>query len=453
MFRFNSAAAIRPRAAAAVALVAAAACGDTPAAPACSVQSVSISGLPDTLAALQATQLSAAVTPAACAGAEVSWSAAPGLAITPTGVVTGELLGGPFTVTARAYDVADTAATTVVMAPVSADARWAVAAVAHQDADEYEPPGFSTGGSIRSTRTGAGGYAVRFAGLAAAPGQRQAVHVSPILFLIDPPRRCRVLSVVNDGADLLVQVRCHDLSGAPADSWFSILVAPAGATQGRSAFVVTPPSVSDALEAATTHNSTGQLIRVERTQLGRYTVIFEGLARQDIATQKETFQITPYGAGTDWCSIDFWNPPAVSSSDLALHVFCFTAAGAPADARFAVLMLERGRAGGQRLGYVWAHDPASADYTPTASFSFNSSGAENTARRSSTGAYAISWPGLEHTSSSTLEANLITAYGSPDGAYCQVVYWVVEPEPRTYVRCFAPNGDPADARFTALWIE
>jgi hypothetical protein len=453
MLRSIRSAALRPlRIVFPLAVALTAACSDDgPTDSGCTVQSVTVTGLPSLLAGLQSVTLGATIQPASCAGVGVTWSASSGLAVDGDGRVTATHLGGPFTVTATANGVQGTAQTTIGMAPVIADARWALAWANDQAAADYQVSGvysFSTGGSISSTRSGTGTYAVRFPGLATSPGQRESIQVSA--YGSGAPRRCRVASWAAAGNDLVVQVRCHDLSGALADSRFDVLVAPAGSTQGRSAFVVSPATAGDPVPAATAHNSAGKGIRVDRTNPGRYRVTLEGLARESFATaEREAFHVTAHGEGTGWCKIGSWDPDALSPDDLVLQVHCYTVAGVAADAQFSVLMVERGRPG-RRLGFVWAQDAAAANYTPSSIYNYSSAGGLNTAARTSAGVYDVVWTGLVRIGGSTPETNLVTAYGSADANYCQVSDWGNND---TVVRCYAPDGTPTNALYEAIWIE
>lgn len=416
--------------------------------PECQVPTVSVSGLPDPMPALQQVQLTATIQPAACASEAVSWSASEGLAITATGQVTATHLGGPFTVTATVKGVQATQTTQVTMAAQVADPRWALAWVNEPAEADYAVSTFysySTGDAIRSTRAGPGTYAVRFPGLATGLGQRQVVQVSAYGSV---PRRCRVLSWANEGADLVVQVRCHAFDGNLADSRFDILVAPAGSTQGRSGFVVSPTASGAGLvAAATAHNSSGGDVTITRVETGRYVVTFEGLARTDFTTpERETFHVTAYGDGTNWCKIDSWGPEDTGED---VYVNCYNIAGVEADTRFSVLMLEHGRAG-RRLGYVWAHSATATDYTPSPLYSFNSSGAVNMVTKLDIGLYNVLWTDLNRVGGSSAETNLVTAYGGGNASYCQVSSWG---NSSTVIHCYTPSGDPVDALYVALWIE
>lgn len=429
---------------------AAAGCGSDPTQPdpGCSTPTVAVSGLPGTMVAFQTAQLTATVQPAACAGESVSWSASAGLSVSASGTVTATHVGGPFTVTATVKGVQASQTTSITMPPVVTDTRWALAWTDDPAAADYAVQSFwaySTGASIRSARTGPGTYAVRFPGLARSAGQREAVHVSAYGGV---PRRCRVHSWANDGTDLVAQVRCHDFAGALADSYFTILVTPAGSTQGRSAFVVTPSQDgSGPLDATTTHSSSQGAITVTRTETGRYRVRFDGLGRGGVGTARETFHVTAYGDGTAWCKLNYWDE---GGSDAQVFVDCYDIAGNRADARFAVLMLERGRPD-RRLGYVWSHTIDTPAYNPSATYAFNSSGAVNVGAWLAAGRYDIDWTGLGRVGGvSTAETNLITAYGGDNAVYCQTRNWGTA---STEFHCYAPDGTLANAQFVAIWIE
>jgi hypothetical protein len=274
------------------------------------------------------------------------------------------------------------------------------------------------------------------------------VHVSAYYSGVGAPRRCRVLSKETVGSDLAVEVRCHDLSGSLADSRFDVLVTPAGSTAGRSAFLVSTSAQGGVVPATMAHSSVQGAIRVVREALGSYDVIFEGQARAAVTgSGPETFHVTAYGDGTSWCKIQSWG--AVNTTDLRLNVLCFSPAGIAADAAFSVLMLEKERAT-KRLGFSWADQPSNTvAYAPHATWRYNSAGQVNESIKSSAGVYLATWTGLARIGGSTAETNLVTAYGT-DATYCEVGNWG---NFGTVVRCFAPNGDPTDSQFTAVWIE
>jgi hypothetical protein len=225
-------------------------------------------------------------------------------------------------------------------------------------------------------------------------------------------------------------------------------VAPAGSLQGRSAFLVSTSLQGGPVPEASAYSSAQQPIRVERPGTGIYDISFDGLTRNVVGGSADHVQVTAYGDGTNWCKVGGWDSGA---EDLSLTVRCFTPSGTPADAAFSVLLVERGRAGNRRLGYVWANGQTSdVLYTPTAAWNYNSTNVSNTAIRHSPGVYEVNWVGLGQLAQiSTAETNLITAHGS-DSTYCQVEGWGGA---GTVFHCYAPDGTPANSQFTAMWIE
>jgi hypothetical protein len=413
---------------------------------------VTITGLGAVIQALEDVQLSAQVVGTNCSSADVEWSAATGLEITDQGTVRGVNVGGPFMVTASVNGVEATAETTVATADVVPDSRWALAWMNDHTGAMGSISGnyqYSTGGTITSTRSGTGAYRVVFPGVGAQSGQREAVHVSAYYSSGSAaPRRCRVLSKETVGNDLAVEVRCHDLSGNLADARFDVLMTPAGSTTGRSAFLVSTSGDGGVVPATMAHNSAQGALAVERVGPGDYDVIFGGLARAAVTgSGPETFHITAYGEGANWCKILSWG--TLGSTDLRLNVLCFTPAGAPADAAFSVLMLERGRET-KRLGFSWANEPSNTvTYAPLAAYSYNSASQINLSIKDSDGVYLATWPGLARIAGSTAETNLVTAYGN-NATYCQADSWG---NLGVVVRCFSPSGSPTDSQFTATWIE
>jgi hypothetical protein len=99
-------------------------------------------------------------------------------------------------------------------------------------------------------------------------------------------------------------------------------------------------------------------------------------------------------------------------------------------------------------GYVWANSPSVASYTPSTTYQYNSTGAINTITRSGVGAYAVRFPGLK-----TLGGVAqVTSYGGGN-TYCNVGSWFLSgTDTVVNVRCFAPNGTPADSMYTVLFL-
>ena len=104
-------------------------------------------------------------------------------------------------------------------------------------------------------------------------------------------------------------------------------------------------------------------------------------------------------------------------------------------------------ASAQKSGYVWANNPSSASYTPSAPFSFNSTGGAINITRSGVGTYAVRFNGLGGGAVSGGNV-LVTSYGSGSGT-CKVASWSSSGADFTAnVRCFNSTGTAADSMFT-----
>ncbi len=107
--------------------------------------------------------------------------------------------------------------------------------------------------------------------------------------------------------------------------------------------------------------------------------------------------------------------------------------------------------GGMRLAYVWANNPTAASYTPSTTYSHNSSGSPVSINRSSAGRYAVTFAGLG--GSGVAGGNVqVTGYGG-NSADCKVRFWSSAGANFTAnVACFNANGTPSDSRYTVLML-
>ncbi len=103
----------------------------------------------------------------------------------------------------------------------------------------------------------------------------------------------------------------------------------------------------------------------------------------------------------------------------------------------------------QRIGYAWADNNASASYTPSATYSFNSSGGTITATRSGTGVYSVRFAGLARADGQR-ENVQVTAYSDP--AYCNIAGWQNEGADLVVnILCFATTtGSAIDSYYTVF---
>ena len=104
-------------------------------------------------------------------------------------------------------------------------------------------------------------------------------------------------------------------------------------------------------------------------------------------------------------------------------------------------------ASAQKSGYVWADNPTSAGYTPSATYSFNPSGGATSITRSGVGTYAVQFSGLGGGSSSGGNVQ-VTAYGGGSET-CKVVSWGSGGASFVAnVRCFNSAGSSVDTRYS-----
>jgi hypothetical protein len=183
----------------------------------------------------------------------------------------------------------------------------------------------------------------------------------------------------------------------------------------------------------------GQGVNNTITQLGtgRYHVRFPGIG----TASGGNVQVTAYGSGSQFCKVQSWTD---SGGGVDVYVNCFTAGSAAIDTRFSVAYLRKSGTGSTEEAYVWADDPAAASYTPSLTYQFNSSGAQNTIARQGVGVYAVTLPD-QTALGGTVE---VTSYGLGSD-YCKVSSWGQSgSDTVVWVRCFDTTGAPSDSRFT-----
>lgn len=102
-----------------------------------------------------------------------------------------------------------------------------------------------------------------------------------------------------------------------------------------------------------------------------------------------------------------------------------------------------------RLGFVWAHNPTAASYTPSATYAHNSAGGPITVTRSAAGQYAVRFAGLGGQGMAGGHVQ-VTAYG-PGSEHCKVQSWgSFGADFVANVRCFTAAGASVDTRYTVL---
>jgi hypothetical protein len=187
-------------------------------------------------------------------------------------------------------------------------------------------------------------------------------------------------------------------------------------------------------------NTSGGTNTITKTATGRYTVRFPGLG-----TSGGNVQVTAY-RGNHHCKVVNWYS---SGTDQIVNVACFSPNGAAIDGLFTA-MFENYPAPNSSLyqsykkAYVWADQPNTASYNPSAGYQYNSANSINSIQRIGTGTYDVQLGRMNE-----LGGNVqVTAYGD-NSDHCKVQHWNTASGVTTArVRCFNTFGQAADSRFS-----
>jgi hypothetical protein len=201
-----------------------------------------------------------------------------------------------------------------------------------------------------------------------------------------------------------------------------------------------PTSVSYVPTAAYQWNSTnptGAVNRITRTGVGAYTVYLPGLG-----ATSGTVLVTAYGASKDYCKVANWGP---SGTQQTINVRCFNRLGIRVNSTFTLSYSNRSV--GNRA-YVWANQPSTASYFPSAPYQANSTGATNRITRSGVGTYRVILPNLGVAAGHVQ----VTAYGTGTQR-CKTTGWGPSGTSQSIgVRCFTVKGALADSMFTLTYV-
>jgi hypothetical protein len=214
-------------------------------------------------------------------------------------------------------------------------------AVSYTPSTQYQ---FNSSGATNTiTRTTTGTYTANLPNLGAAAGHVQVTAYGT------GSERCKVTGWGPSGSTQLVGVQCHDSSGTPVDTRFTLTyVANMNLIGGASLFGAhfggpgPGPSGSylwanQPSSASYTPNllyqwddlASSPANTVSRSGTGQYKVQFvnHSMAFGDV-------QVTAYGFGSEYCKVAFWNPFD------GVQVRCFNAGGSPVDTLFDVVFLD-----------------------------------------------------------------------------------------------------------------
>jgi hypothetical protein len=303
----------------------------------------------------------------------------------------------------------------------------------------------STGGDITIHRSSAGVYHVRFRGMAVPGGIAHARPYGPGNTAI-----CTVAGWRSRTGDEVVNVRCFDAAGVPADTRFVANFTNHTAAPATFAYLWAnreSPTLDVPYAPTATHSydSTPAGIQVWRQSVGVYMMLIGTVsAHYPVDDNDGVYQITAFGEEPVRCEVHGENdetPPPIG-------VFCFDENGAPTDSMFAVTyahstsLLGIGVPAANAYFRVPAINPANVSMEGY----WNGGGAPSFTRFA-VGVYRVSFPGIALTGGFATA----TARGSGPWKYCNVSYWSPD---AVNVNCFDSSTDlPADSIFAVAMTD
>lgn len=294
------------------------------------------------------------------------------------------------------------------------------------------------GGAITIQNVSSGSYTVTFAGLGGPSGNAQVVAWGTDAV------RCKVGSWFQSGTSELVNVLCHDPSGALTNSRFVVRYGRGASFPSAYLWADQPGAASYVPSPAYSFNSTGGTNTITRAAAGTYTVNLPGLGGAN-----GNVLVTAHGSTSTHCNVALWGS---SPGNRPIEVRCWSSAGVLADSTFSLAFDGAGVTGFNDVGaFAWANDPASASYVPSTSYSYDSglfvcSGGQTSAGKLSTGRYF-----MRHTAIGAIDSTVhVTARSWPGAAdYCKIESWGTWNSSGVEIttRCFDSTGAAKDSEY------
>ncbi len=302
----------------------------------------------------------------------------------------------------------------------------------------------SAGGRITGRRTAQGKWQLTFPNLGADyAGVFHAVGYGG-------KHSVQVQNWTQSGRDLKVNILAFAPNGSPVDGKFVVFFAKGGGQNSSSAYQWANSSGN--LSGTYKWNSKGQRNNLTKIGTGKYRITFGGM--QAVAGKYGNVQVTPYGAAARRAQVVSWG---ISGGGLTATIYTYDANGNFADTQFTASYLsdfligQGGYSENADYGaYVWANSPTSSSYAPSKQYMHSNTNSNVRITRLATGSYKVSLPNMP---SSKATMGMASSYGS-DKAYVNIERWnqgAGGSGTDVFVKTFAPNGRPMDAKFTLFY--
>jgi len=183
-----------------------------------------------------------------------------------------------------------------------------------------------SGGAITATRSGVGGYAMTFDGIAGASGGHYQVSAYG--------GGSEFCNVGGWGAET-VSIFCYDAAGTPVDVRYTVLYVETTSTVDGLGYAWADDSGSASYspDAFYAYNSEGGGITATRSSTGVYSMTFSDLGG---AVAGGHVQVSSYGGGSVFCTTIFWGSAA---PDFEVDVRCYDDTGTLVDSWYDILVV------------------------------------------------------------------------------------------------------------------
>lgn len=186
-------------------------------------------------------------------------------------------------------------------------------------------------------------------------------------------------------------------------------------------------------------NSTGGAITVTRSSTGSYAVNFSGMKMTGGHVQASL-----YGSSEGQVRVSSWGS---SGNDMFANIRTYNQAGVLADRAFNIFITDQGFEG----AYLYANQESSVSYTPSTTYSYNSSGGSPTISSPQIGTYTVTIPGV---GSSGIGNVQVTCAGTSTNATAKIKEWKVDGNDlKVEVRTYNSTGSLSDVKFNLLYMK